>query len=216
MTAVPTPIDVINAIKAIKETKEDLKDALCALAEAQRRVTDLEKNLGQLRAWVAPIRRLPFDSLSLVFEFCGEDDWKTPLRISEVSRQWRSVVLETPRAWASLDLKDIDNESRIFSIRNIDEFAEDSVFPFLDRLAIRNDDLEPGIFYINDTRFPSLKHLKCGLYVPASRVGLPRGLPWSRSQTYQSFFLNSHRMALFARSYKKSSSPSVIDCNTRS
>jgi len=42
---------------------------------------------------------------------CGEDDWKTPLRIAATSRDWRNLVLATPRAWEFLDVpkcQDID------------------------------------------------------------------------------------------------------------
>jgi hypothetical protein len=104
ITALPTAQDLIDAQSAIKEVKIELKAALLALEQAQLRVNRIRQDLWERRAWIAPIRKLSSDVLSLVFEFCGEDNWKTPLRIAGVSKQWRNVVLATPRAWAFLDV----------------------------------------------------------------------------------------------------------------
>jgi hypothetical protein len=113
ITALPTLQEVIDAKLAIEEVKIQLNDALLALAQAQLRVDEINKELFEREAWIAPIRYLSFDALSLVFEFCGEDDWRTPLVISEVSRYWRDTVLATPRAWAFLRLHDFRNEHQI-------------------------------------------------------------------------------------------------------
>jgi len=104
ITALPTAQDLIDAQSAIKEVEIELKDALLALEQAKLRVNRIRQNLWERRAWIAPIRRLNSDVLSLVFEFCGEYRWKTPLRIAGVSRHWRDLVLATPRAWAFLDV----------------------------------------------------------------------------------------------------------------
>jgi hypothetical protein len=55
---------------------------------------------------LSPISRLGFDVLSLVFELCSEDDWTAPLRIGVINRQWREVILATPRAWTFIKLDD--------------------------------------------------------------------------------------------------------------
>jgi hypothetical protein len=85
ITAVPTVREVIDAKLAIKAVKLQLKNALVAPARAQPQVDELNRELFERQAWIAPVRFLSFDVLSLVFEFCGEHDWRTPLLISEVS-----------------------------------------------------------------------------------------------------------------------------------
>jgi hypothetical protein len=91
-TLLPTTGDVIRA-------KNDIR-------MKERKLKDLEKDMEMLKAWISPIRRLNADILSIIFEMCGEDDCKTSLQIAAVSRNWRNVVLGTPRAWVFLDLKD--------------------------------------------------------------------------------------------------------------
>jgi hypothetical protein len=53
---------------------------------------------------IGPIARLNSDVLAVMFEFSGEVDWKAPLSISRVCREWRLIILTTPRAWANLHL----------------------------------------------------------------------------------------------------------------
>jgi hypothetical protein len=104
ITVVPTAQDLIYAKSAIKKVEIELKDALLAPEQAQRRVDRIKQDLWEQRAWIAPVRRLSSDVISLIFEFCGEDNWRTPLRIAGVSRQWRDIALATPRVWAFLDV----------------------------------------------------------------------------------------------------------------
>ena len=113
ISALPTAREVIDAKLAIEMVKDQLNDALLAVAQAQLRVEEIKKELFKRNAWIAPIRYLPFDVLSLIFEFCGKDDCKTPLVISEVSRHWRETVLATPRAWAFLRLSDFGKENQM-------------------------------------------------------------------------------------------------------
>jgi hypothetical protein len=108
INALPTTPDLINAKSAIEQVKTELQAA--RLAQDQFRICHLKNDLQERRAWIAPIRRLNFDILSLIFEFCGETHWKAPLRIASVSRYWRDIVLATPRAWAFLELKRLGKE----------------------------------------------------------------------------------------------------------
>ncbi|KIM28518.1 hypothetical protein M408DRAFT_23575 [Serendipita vermifera MAFF 305830] len=111
LNALPTNEDYINAKTAILEMENELADALLALAQIQIRIANLEKDIYERRAWIAPIRKLGFDVLSLIFERCSEGEWNAPLKIGAVSRGWRTVVLNTPYAWSIIDLeylKDID------------------------------------------------------------------------------------------------------------
>ncbi|KIM20475.1 hypothetical protein M408DRAFT_30336, partial [Serendipita vermifera MAFF 305830] len=112
-SALPSEKDLINARSAIDETKTELEIALKVLEAAKLRVAALIKSLEVQRAWIAPIRRLNFDTLSRVFEFSGEDDPKTVMRISAVSHQWRATVLSTPRAWSFLSISHCDDHNVI-------------------------------------------------------------------------------------------------------
>jgi hypothetical protein len=112
-TARPTAGDMLNAKTAIEVVKAQLKDAPIALAQAKLRVSNIEKDLRERCAWISPVRKLPLDVLSIIFEICGEDDWKIMLRIAVVSRMWRGLALSTPRAWSFIDLKRCDDREMI-------------------------------------------------------------------------------------------------------
>ncbi|KIM29324.1 hypothetical protein M408DRAFT_23094 [Serendipita vermifera MAFF 305830] len=94
INAIPTEFDLINARDTIVALEEEL-------INAQLRVRQLKEELKTLKAWVAPVRRLPFEILSSIFTLCGEMYWKAPLSIAAVCRLWREVVQNTPRAWFS-------------------------------------------------------------------------------------------------------------------
>lgn len=64
----------------------------------------LDASLWEPNRRYSPIDRLSLDALSLMFEICGQNDWKDAVRISEVSRVWRQCVLSTPRAWTFITL----------------------------------------------------------------------------------------------------------------
>jgi hypothetical protein len=56
------------------------------------------------REHIGPIARLNPDELMLIFELSAEVYWTAPLSISRVCREWRSIILATPRAWTNLHL----------------------------------------------------------------------------------------------------------------
>ncbi|KIM27029.1 hypothetical protein M408DRAFT_172821 [Serendipita vermifera MAFF 305830] len=89
---------------AIPSPIEDHKRALCPdsfLPEVHKRlVKELESKKVSF-----PIEKLSFDPLSLMFEFCAEAEWQAPLRIGAVCKTWRQTVIESPRAWCSVDVR---------------------------------------------------------------------------------------------------------------
>jgi hypothetical protein len=101
-TLLPTAHDVIRVNDEIRTVERHLKDALADPVCSAITITGLERDLEMMQAWIAPIRRLNTDILSIIFEMCGEDNWKTPLRIAATCRDWRNLVLATPRAWEFL------------------------------------------------------------------------------------------------------------------
>jgi F-box-like len=100
----PTPEELKKAKETIKLVQRDLETAMEVLAQAQLRVEILKKDLEERNAWIAPARRLPFDVLSMIFDWCSDIKWDSPAQIAAVCRTWRRVVLDTPRAWSFIDL----------------------------------------------------------------------------------------------------------------
>lgn len=92
-----------QAPEAVKEKASN--EHFLALSDALREVKRIRRDILERKAWISPIRRLTFDVLSYIFEISGEDDWKTILSVSAVSKYWRDVVLVTPRAWQFPHLK---------------------------------------------------------------------------------------------------------------
>ncbi|KIM26457.1 hypothetical protein M408DRAFT_25416 [Serendipita vermifera MAFF 305830] len=60
----------------------------------------LNDNIATLKAWIAPIKQLPFDVLTLVFIEATNQDRLAPLTIELVCTTWRSYILKTHRAWS--------------------------------------------------------------------------------------------------------------------
>jgi len=103
-SALPTLDDLEKARDSINLVQIDLDIAIEQLAQAQIRVDTLRRDLKKRKAWVALVRRLPFDVLSAIFVWCASVDWDSPVRIVGVCRVWREVILETPTAWSFVDL----------------------------------------------------------------------------------------------------------------
>jgi len=109
--ALPTMEEMQCAKGVIKELEIMLKDAVELLEQAKARVIALTKDLEERQAWIAPIRKLPFEILSEIFIFTSEVDDLSPVTITEVCRVWQKVVISTPRAWSLIyadRLKDIN------------------------------------------------------------------------------------------------------------
>jgi hypothetical protein len=167
-TLLPTARDVIRVNDEIRTVEQNLKDALADPECSATTITGLERELEVMKAWIAPIRRLNTDILSIVFEMCGEDNWKTPLRVAATSRDWRNLVLVTPRAWEFLRAKGCDD------IRAIKLYLERSdqrplhlypsynhAGPLLSSISQRLECLTLDHFHYNMTKlsFPKLKRL---------------------------------------------------------
>jgi hypothetical protein len=118
ISALPTPEELKTVKEVIDFLERDLENAIESLAQAQLRVEMLRKELEERKVWAAPARRLTFDVLSMIFEWCAAVEWDSPLRIAAVSRTWRSIVLDTPRAWAFPDVSSYKNNVNLFFERS--------------------------------------------------------------------------------------------------
>lgn len=56
---------------------------------------------------LSPIRKISSDELLPIFILCSEEHWRSPLVLSAVCRDWRSIILSCPQAWQDLHLPDI-------------------------------------------------------------------------------------------------------------
>jgi hypothetical protein len=103
---VPSARQTSLAREAIFELKSKLQ-AIEASAEL------LRKTIQEKESWLAPIRRVPADILSLVFvEFCSiskQHAWKGPLVLGAVCRRWREILIGTPRAWSLIQISPQDH-----------------------------------------------------------------------------------------------------------
>ncbi|KIM22081.1 hypothetical protein M408DRAFT_29019 [Serendipita vermifera MAFF 305830] len=100
---VPTTEDIENSKYAIEEIEGEIRDL-------KARLSQLRRELDTHKAWIAPIRRLPFDILSYIFEYCSKQDWRSPLSIAAVSQVWRETILGSPRAWSYVDLRECHSD----------------------------------------------------------------------------------------------------------
>ena len=60
----------------------------------------ITKQLKEYRSLIAPIRKLPVELLSEIFISTSRIEDLVLVKITEVCRQWRQVVLATPKAWS--------------------------------------------------------------------------------------------------------------------
>ncbi|KAI5890043.1 uncharacterized protein SCHCODRAFT_02690064 [Schizophyllum commune H4-8] len=89
-------------IRAVEQTLDSLRAAEAKLQHA----------LAVQRAHLAPIRRLPFELLENILEWSCTDailgpSGCTPLELNAVCKQWREIMLQTPRIWANLQLTNL-------------------------------------------------------------------------------------------------------------
>jgi len=88
----------------IQEIEADILHLEAELVEARRRVAALESDIFARKAWIAPIRRLPHETLSLILLEVSINHWKAPLKLQSVCRLWRNILLDTPAAWSFIDV----------------------------------------------------------------------------------------------------------------
>ncbi|KIM30843.1 hypothetical protein M408DRAFT_321789 [Serendipita vermifera MAFF 305830] len=89
----------METIYVLQKKREEI------LAKAKQEANDLELEISKIRAWLAPIRRVPADVLSLIFVEVCQLDWQAPKVLGIVCRLWREVLLSTPRAWACIQIR---------------------------------------------------------------------------------------------------------------
>jgi hypothetical protein len=100
--ALPSVDETIIIKQAIVTLEDQLTAAVTLLQQTQLHIAELQKGLEERRAWIAPIRKVPFEVLSDIFIICGREERFAPMIIAAVSRRWRDTILATPLAWCRI------------------------------------------------------------------------------------------------------------------
>lgn len=166
----PSLNEVVRTKADIITLESHLEQALERARLAQHQVAVATSRLNWARAFIAPIRKLNFDVLSLIFEIAANNDLKAPLRIAGVSHLWRGVIQRTPRVWSVLDrrrIKDVGSalylNHSLPSRLHVHETHEAN-FSHLAQMAHKVECLTATVIYDTPTPivFPNLKRLVAG------------------------------------------------------
>lgn len=195
-------VDTSKVRDEISALEIELEDAKEAVDLALLRIKTLTRTLEEKRASIAPITLASFDILSIIFEWRSLANWRSPLRISGVSRQWHSIVLNTPRAWRFIDMVYVENrlckiyfdrskhcglhvatdrcigspfadQVQCLTIIFTPNYKEISRFSQVGRFCYANtDDLLANVTILSTSHFPLLRHLEIHSPIETTDAGL--------------------------------------------
>ncbi|KAF9265446.1 hypothetical protein L218DRAFT_1075566 [Marasmius fiardii PR-910] len=77
-------------------------EARCAINEMTREKSLIEEKVSRTQSYLAPIRRLPSELLSYVFNWCFQDHPCCAWILAAVCRKWRRLALNMPRIWSKV------------------------------------------------------------------------------------------------------------------
>jgi len=113
---IPDSSEVQQSLFAMQDFYKKIRETNLQIDELQEvirsHVEYRDEQFDQIilhRAFIAPVRRLPFEILGEIFGFLietpNEDGfYPLPLGISRVSRFWNQVVMNTPRLWSRITI----------------------------------------------------------------------------------------------------------------
>ncbi|KIM21151.1 hypothetical protein M408DRAFT_29776 [Serendipita vermifera MAFF 305830] len=102
--ALPTEGEKIACRRAIRVLESLLDTSGASRPQTPQNIRQLRQQLDERRAWLAPVRRLPHEVLSLVFFAASEEDWRATRTLGLVCRVWRECLLATTRVWALIPI----------------------------------------------------------------------------------------------------------------
>jgi hypothetical protein len=79
----------------------------------EARIATLEEEIDGQLAIIAPIQKLPLESLGYIIELHASMEWWAPALDGSVSRQFRQAVLACPRAWSYPTLEQEKSRRRL-------------------------------------------------------------------------------------------------------
>jgi hypothetical protein len=102
--APPTSFEAKVVKESIIALESQLEGAMAILDLARRNVAVLQQHIDERKAWLAPIRRIPHDILSVIFFYACREAWSAPLLLGQVCRVWRESIIATPMAWTHIPM----------------------------------------------------------------------------------------------------------------
>lgn len=89
----------------IQRAERQIQDLECQIAALRENIAHIRDDIARKEAFIAPIRRLPFDVLGEVAVILATDpsaDVQVLRTLASVCRVWRDATLRTPRAWSTI------------------------------------------------------------------------------------------------------------------
>lgn len=94
--------------KAIRDAEQQIEELVKQLDALRDKVSRIREEIAANEAFIAPVRRLPFEVLAEIIVTLATDPSAEPqvLRtLSSVCKAWRDTTLRTPRAWSKIVFK---------------------------------------------------------------------------------------------------------------
>ncbi|KDQ60130.1 hypothetical protein JAAARDRAFT_596618 [Jaapia argillacea MUCL 33604] len=92
--------DDVPSLHVRRRIASDVQERLARVVSLEQEILSLRTSIEQDLAYIAPHRILPPEILGEIFTLAAnEENWRFPIIISRVSRRWRSIIYEYPRAW---------------------------------------------------------------------------------------------------------------------
>ena len=105
----PTAVDILQTQELIRTKEAELTIADTEYQEMKRKTETsaakrdaIARQLLECKAYIARIRALPQEVLSLVFVFYTDDPTQSPWTLMQVTRAWRATALYTHAIWAKI------------------------------------------------------------------------------------------------------------------
>ncbi|EDR01594.1 uncharacterized protein LACBIDRAFT_333071 [Laccaria bicolor S238N-H82] len=105
----PNETEVARILHAISQAESDLAELAQEIktnprdAKVRQRYIACSHFLEEHKGPLSPVRRLPYEVLAQIFDFCANDlepCWTVPSwTLAQVSRRWRAVALTFPEIW---------------------------------------------------------------------------------------------------------------------
>ncbi|KAK0435822.1 uncharacterized protein EV420DRAFT_1343354 [Desarmillaria tabescens] len=122
--------------KKIYEYNSQISSLKCIVENLEAGRQMIRKSVRKVRSLVAPIRRLPPEILSIIFEcvcisvpfYDGRDErrsaCKGPFHLSAVCAYWRDICLSSPQLWTSI-FANADNSDLLPRFKNLSKLVEE-------------------------------------------------------------------------------------------
>ncbi|KAJ7452899.1 hypothetical protein FB451DRAFT_1050704, partial [Mycena latifolia] len=127
---------VVAPTDKLQETTEEIARLEALLEQLTRQRDELAEYIDSHLALVAPARRLPEDILREIFiatlpldRHPGMSPRASPLLISRICNDWRTLALSMPRLWASLHIDASELSPRSPRLKECNEGLESQCSP---------------------------------------------------------------------------------------